>query len=162
VTFAKANALLWAPTLAAAATVVAVPGLARETRDAFGFALQPHPGSPADAAAIFIANLRVAVTLLLASVIVTVAPRATRVADAIVFAIVLPNSLLVGAALGAYQAPRWLVHLPFEWAAFAIALVPYGRPEVWQHNASVRTMLGAMVLAIGGAAGVEAFLTPQR
>jgi hypothetical protein len=160
VTFAKANALLWAPTLAAAATVAAVPGLAQATREAFSFKLEPHPGSFSEASEIFATNLRVAATLLLAAVVVAAAPLARPLMDALLVAIILPNTLLVGAALGAYQSPRWLVHLPLEWAALALALGPYGRPPSRPDATPLPLAAVRTVLALSAAASFESFLTP--
>lgn len=65
--FARANALLWLPTLTCAALAATVPGLAPVLRDAFAFELRPRTGSLDETVAIILANARVVATIFLLS-----------------------------------------------------------------------------------------------
>lgn len=64
--------------------------------------------------------------------------------------------LTVGAAVGAYGTPLIprLAHVPIEWAALAVAIIPVlpGRPQAQPNHHSVRLVLTAGTLITLGAA----------
>lgn len=67
------------------------------------------------------------------------------------------NTILVGAAIGAYpiDAPRWLPHLPLEWAAFAACLAAYASCRIGKAAAAVAVLVPL-------AAVIEVYATPQH
>ena len=161
-TFARANALLWIPTLTLAALTAAAPGAAEAARDALAFELQPYPGSLDEAWVIALTNARVVAAVLLAALAVAFAPLVRCFADIAVALILIPNIGLVGVAAGAYahDAPRWLVHLPLEWAALACALASYMTEREGAPGRDRSGPVAATGLVVA-AALAETYLTPQ-
>jgi len=128
------------------------------------FAFEPGDAGSGigDALALWMANLRVAGFVLLA----TLAARARRLVtalDLLVAACLTVNLGLVGLALGAY-GPRllpWLAHVPLEWAALAVVLTAYRHARRASPGLLQLARAGATAAALLAlAAAVEAWATP--
>jgi hypothetical protein len=133
-------------------------------RAALALELAPAPGDPGTAVGILMTNLRLALFILLAGRVRRRASLMRTVLDAAVTLLVAGNTILVGAAFGAYgqAAVPWLVHLPIEWAglivlvrAYLSARRPSGPEMGWRSPAAHVVAL----LSIGAA--IETYLTPQ-
>jgi hypothetical protein len=155
---------LWLATLAPAATVAVTPGAAATARSALNFPLQPSPPSLNEAAQIALTNARVTGAILLAAFTVTRCHRARALLDVALLAVVAPNAVMVGVALGAYgpSGLPWLVHLPLEWAALATALTAYvtARRRTLPARDQARRAAAVGVLVVVGALA-ESLLTPR-
>jgi hypothetical protein len=155
----RAFVALWGLTIASAAVVAGLPALGARLRDWYAFA--PRGGDPTRALAIWAANARVVVLILLAAF--AMRPRVRPVLDGLLMIVVGGNVALVGAALGAYGARLvpWLAHLPLEWAGFAAVLGVYtharaAAPSQRQFAQTAAVAFG--LLAVG--ASVEVWATP--
>lgn len=157
------HAALWATTLAAAAVVGCVPGLAGATRDALGLALRPHPGSLEQAATILATNARATALIFIAAAVAARLRPLRAPLDAWVIATLALNAMLVGAALGAHgtDAVPWLVHLPLEWAALARTATHYLHARGRRRRASTARSAAAVAALLVAAALVESYATPQ-
>ena len=161
---ARASALLWGATLVAALVVAAIPGAPSSVRRAFAFGFEAaEAGTWADVGTYLSANLRVTAAILLASWARPRSGPAGLLLDIVVGAIAASNAAVVGVALGAYgaRAIPWLVHLPLEWCALALALTCYlcGRRQTIRARTCVSRGIVVSVLLVW-AAGAEAFATP--
>ena len=161
----RAYLAIWALTVATAVLVLLAPGAAGHARRMLGFTLTPRRVDLADAMRVWLTNARF-IALLTAAALLASRHRALRlVCDGVVGWAICSNVALVGVALGAYsaRAPRWLIHLPLEWAAIAAALALYLRAR---RRAPSASELAVMLLAAGAvltaAAVLETFGTPHR
>jgi len=158
--FLRASALLWGITLVAALAVVVIPGAGPAAREAFGFRLDAtERGSLSDAASYFTTNVRVLAAILLAGWARSRTVHLAPLLDALVGTVILVNAAVVGTALGAYGMPtvRWLLHLPLEWAAFALGLAAYSAR--WKGQRSLGPAF-ITVPALGLASVVESYAAP--
>lgn len=158
----RALALLCIGTALAALTIAVIPGAAPAVRAALNFEVAGHRGTPSEAAAIAWTNLRFGLALQLAAVARQRVRRIGRLLDATVAIMLGTNTVLVGAALGAYgpAAIPFLPHLGLEWTGLAVPLSAYmnaagGRPV--RINRSTLTLPLLLLAAV-----VETFATPQR
>ena len=168
--------VLWASTLAAAATVaLAGSPLRSRTRGLLGLSLSSGPiAAPhlSHVLALAAHNVPIAAWPLLLG-LTGIGPRAgieprrsaRWVADSLVAASILANTAPVGAALGAYGA-RLIVYipqLPLEWAALALGygswLVRRQRPLSMRERLSCPVILVALLIC---AAVLETFAVPDR
>jgi hypothetical protein len=113
---------------------------------------------------IAVTNGRIVLALALLAWTASRLPVLRAAADIAAVAVVVPNALLVGCAVGAYgtAALPWLVHLPLEWTALAIPLALHlagTRRPVTLAEAAVATLCALALVALG--AGAETYLTPQ-
>jgi len=162
-------AALWTTTALAAAAVALAPGLAAHARASLrglGMDLHPH-------AATLHALL---VTRLARNMAIAAAPtewaaigagrsrRWRRVVDAILTATLLTDAGLVGVALGAYgvRLVAWLPHLPLEWAALAVGVLPWLAARRGQRRrVDLLAPLAVCFVLLLAAACVETWLTPH-
>lgn len=160
----RTYALVWGITLATAAIVAVVPGAAAATRDALQLRLEPTAGDWRAALGYFTTNARVIAVIILAASARSQSGPLGWLLDALVAVVMVGNTSLVGAALGTYgsRAVPWLVHLPAEWAALAIAAhgFRHRRASLCSARAGFQ-QLAAAVLALAAAAVLESFATPQ-
>jgi hypothetical protein len=165
-----AYAGIWIATLAAAALVALAGGaLALPVRHVLGLALTAHR-NPAPRIGHVLAlaahNIPIAGWPLLLGL--TGAHRhrlATHVADGVLLACIILNTLPVGAALGAYGAPLlpYLPQLPLEWAGLALgasAWLVQRRRALAVHEGLVWLALIAGALLC--AAALETVAVPHR
>jgi hypothetical protein len=160
---AHVSATLTLATLVPAVAVAALPRLSGKVRHALGFELQPTPGSLQEAGAIAATNARVVAAVLLAAWAVARAPIVKPCLDAVVVLVVGANAALIGCAIGGYGigALPWLVHVPLELEALAVAGAAYRCSR-----ANARTappyggVIGGCAVLIAGAAIVESYVTP--
>lgn len=162
-------AALWATTAMAAAAVAVAPGLAAQARGTLrGFGLDLHPHA---------ATLHVLlVTRLARNMAIAAAPsewaaigaaqnrRWRHVVDAVLTATLLTDAGLVGVALGAYGARllAWLPHLPLEWAALAVGVLPWLAARRGQRRrVDLLAPLAACFVLLLAAACIETWLTPH-
>jgi hypothetical protein len=161
----RAYLALWALTVAAAVLVLLAPGAGAYARNMLGFTLAPQRVDLPDAIRVWLTNARF-IALLTTTALLACRHRALRfVCDVVVGWAICSNVALVGIALGAYgaRAPRWLVHVPLEWAAIAAALALYLRARRRAPNAHelALTLLTAGAVLVA-AALLETFATPHR
>lgn len=155
---------LWLATLAPATAVALTPGAAATARSALNFPLQPAPPSLNEAAQIALTNARVAGAIIVCAYAVARCPAARRLLDPLLVAVVVTNAALVGIALGAYgrAALPWLIHLPLEWTALAMALTRYLSARRDSVSLIVLGRTGAIVaVVVAVAATMEVVLTPR-
>ncbi len=160
---AHVSSALAAATFVPAAAVAAVPRLAASTRRAFGFELQPTPGSLHEAAEIAATNARVVAAVLLAAWGVSRAPIVKPFLDALVVLVGGVNAALIGCAIGSYGigALPWLVHAPLEVAALAVAAAAYRCSRAQPPGAPpYRSVAVGCAGLVAAAAVVESYLTP--
>lgn len=162
-------AALWATTALAAVVVALAPGVAahaRATLRGLGLDLHPH-------AATLHALL---LTRLARNMAIAAAPSEwaaigaarsrwwRRVADAVLTGTLATDAALVGVALGAYGARllAWLPHLPLEWAALAVGVLPWLAARRGQRRrVDLLAPLAACFVLLLAAACVETWLTPH-
>jgi hypothetical protein len=123
----RAYTAIWAATVVSAALVATGgPGLTQPVRQLLGAHLTPHNTPPPNLSHILglaAHNIPIAAWPLLLGVLGADRHRLTRqLADTLVVACLLANTLIVGAALGAYGRPLvpYLPQLPLEWAGLAL------------------------------------------
>jgi hypothetical protein len=169
----RRTVLTLAAGMAAAALAVAAVvhlALAVEVRRRFGFGFAGVPATADSALAILVANARL-LAVVFAAIALTQIPCNERVAslllpatDAILVLEVALNTIVVGAALGAYgtrMLAAVLPHGPIELAAFSLALALYVHARrarlPRRHIAAVGT---ACVSGLALAATLETFAAP--
>jgi hypothetical protein len=161
---------VWIATLAAAALVALAGGaLALHTRHLLGLALTAHRNPPpriGHVLALAAHNIPIAAWPLLLGL--TGAHRhrlATHVADGVLLACIILNTLPVGAALGAYGAPLlpYLPQLPLEWAGLALGasawLVQRRRALTVPEGLGLFALIASVLLC---AAVMETVAVPHR
>jgi hypothetical protein len=169
-TWLHTYAAIWTATLGPAALVaLAGPPLVDSVRHLLGLALTAQrnpPPSVGHVLALAAHNIPIATWPLLLGV--TGAHRhrlARRVADTVVLACMIANTLPVGAALGAYGTPllAYLPQLPLEWAGLALGAscwLVQRRRELTCRERLVWLALNAGVLLC--AAAIETVVVPHR
>ena len=109
---------------------------------------------------VLVTNARLVGAIALAALAVVAVPLWRRAVDAVVAGLLAANAVAVGAAVGATgpQVIAWLVHVPFEWGAFAVAAAVYlkARREPLRGRPLAAWAIGALGLVVV-AAGVEAW-----
>ena len=163
-----ALALLWALTLLASIATAAIPPLAGAARGLLALHLAPvtnPPPSPGRVLAIAAHNIRTAGWPLLLPYLGAQRRVWSRtLADSAVFASVAVNAVLVGLALGAYQARLlpYVPQLPLEWAGVAVAPADWWLRRDDTHGGRHRVAAAALVVLLVAAAVVETCLVPHR
>jgi len=150
-------------TLGPAAIVAVAPGAPTAIRDALQLRLEPKPGDWGAALDYLTANARVIAAIFLAAWARSRSGPLGPVLDALVALVIVGNTALVGAAIGAYGPPLlpWLVHLPVEWAAMTIAGVAFVRARAGDRlRRPLRVAISTATLALVVAAIAESFATP--
>ena len=154
--------------LSAYATLWALTALVAGAARLAGVEHRPTPsahrhGSLHETLTIVATNARLAIILLAGAALVARARAWRPMLDAAIGALLVVNVGTVGVAIavhGAAIAP-WLVHLPLEWAGFAIATAAYGQarsaPLCWSQ---LQRYALAAAAALTLAATVESFLVP--
>lgn len=116
-------ALAWGFTLTAALAALTLPGLAETVRGGLRLSLSAHAVNPADVLSIFARNaLTFAIAPALAHILRPWRGGLWLTGGSAFLALVLvPNTLIVGLAAGAYggRLVPFLPHLALEWAALA-------------------------------------------
>jgi hypothetical protein len=165
-----AYATIWAETLAVAAVVlVSGRALADPTKGNLRLALSPRLNAPPDLARILALaahNIPIAAWPLLLGAIGAHRHRLTRrLADALVLACLIANTLPVAAALGAYQTALlpYIPQLPVEWAALALGAAGWitQREHPMRPREGLACLLGIVLLLLYAAA-LETSGVPHR
>lgn len=162
-------AALWTTTALAAAAVALTPGLARDARASLhglGLDLRPHA---ATLHALLLTRLArnmaiAAAPTEWAAIGAGRCPRCRRVIDAILTATLLTDAAFVGVALGAFgvRLVAWLPHLPLEWAALAVGVLPWlAARRGQQRRVDLLAPLAVCFVLLLAAACVETWLTPH-
>ncbi len=165
-----AYATIWTATLVPAALVALAGGpLALPVRHLLGLALTTHRNPPprvGHVLALAAHNIPIAAWPLLLGFMGAHRHRlATHVADGVLLACIILNTLPVGAALGAYGAPLlpYIPQLPLEWAGLALGA------SAWlvQRRRALTVSAGLRLLALtagvlSSAAVVETVGVPYR
>ena len=160
---------VWALTLVASLATATITPLAHATRELLELRLVAATNPPPSlgrVVAIAAHNIQTAGWPLLLPVLGAQRRAWSRtLADAAVIAGVVVNALLVGAALGSYQARLlpYLPQLPLEWGAVAIAPAQWWLSRRGNDGGSNRWSAAAtLVLTLAAAALVETFCVPHR
>lgn len=163
--FGLLYAVTWGFTLTAAIAALTLPGLAETVRDGLRLSLSAHAVNPADVLSIFARNaLTFAIAPALAQIL-----RPWRGGlwlsggSAFLALVLIPNTLIVGLAAGAYggRLLPFLPHLPLEWAALAWSAATWSLS--YTRRLSGRTLFGLFLVncpIILIAAIVEVYATP--
>ena len=161
--FIRAYAIVWGLTLAAAAVVAVAPGAAPAARDALQLRLEPSHGDWGDALDYLTTNARVIAAIFLAAWTRSRCGRLARPLDVLVGLIIVGNTSLVGVAVGAYglRLTPWLVHLPAEWFAVAVALRWFLAAATQPCRVELAFAIPCAAAALALAAALETFATPQ-
>ena len=165
-----AYAAVWTATLGAAALVaLAGRALVLPVRRLLGLALTAHRNPPpriGHILALAAHNIPIASWPLLLGLMGAHRHRfATHVADGVLLACIILNTLPVGAALGAYGAPllAYLPQLPLEWGGLALGasgwLVQRRRPLSTRERLVWLALIAGVLLC---AAVLEAVAVPHR
>jgi hypothetical protein len=163
-----ALAVLWALTLVTNLAAAALPSLASAARDLLSLRLTPTlnpPPSIARVLSIAAHNIQTAGWPLLLPLLGARQRAWSRtLADTAVTASVTVNALLVGLALGAYQARLlpYVPQLPLEWAGVAVAPAYWWLNRTDRRSGGRRAALIALVVSFGMAAIVETVCVPHR
>jgi hypothetical protein len=163
-------AIVWLVTLTSASLVTVAGGALRGlVMDVLRLQLTPRTNPPPSVAGAFLLaahNLPLQCwPVLLGAAGATRSPIARRLADAAVAALMLFNTVAVGAAIGAYGARLlpYITQLPFEWAGLALGISAWAtqrqRPMTLRDGLGVY-LLGAGVLLFSGL--LETFAVPHR
>ncbi len=164
-----AYAAVWTATLTAAAAVaLAGPPLVRPARRVLGLTLDAQHSAPPQLGHVLdltAHNIPIACWPLLLGVLGVHRDRLGRhVADGLLLACMIANTLPVGAAIGAYGTPvlAYLPQLPLEWAGLALGasgwLVQRDRPLSLAGGVSVFALSSVLLFC---AAVIETFAPPH-
>lgn len=163
---ARTRAVAWqvlclhALTAATAVSVAIAPGASRGVARTLNLSFDPPPPTIQEAAGILASNGKVIAAILLLGVAARRALLTHRMARMLTAALVVLNASLVGAAIGAYglatTAP-WLIHIPLEWTALAVAAATLASPGRGLSAASAAAIAAPLLVA---AAVVETYATP--
>lgn len=154
----------WALTLLPALLVAVIPEADELIRHLLGLELRPHPAGLGPVVGIAARNTATCAIPLLVLALRLRGRRGRLVADIALAALLVVNVVQVGVALGAYGPGLlpWLLHLPIEWGALAVAFGAYvahrRRPIRVAELARVGLVL--QVLCLVGAV-VEIYTTPH-
>jgi hypothetical protein len=154
------QAALWGSTLGVA-VVVRAAGFTHSAAAELAFRFPATTRSLSQVLSIAGANLRVVCVLLALGELRSLVPATVLPARGGALLLTLANSSLVGVAIGAYgvKALEWLVHLPLEWMALSLALLPlFSGPRQPGRQRTVAAL--AALCAVGAGGLVEVFLTP--
>jgi hypothetical protein len=163
------TAICVATVLFAALVAVGGPGLTEPVRRLLGAQLSPRDNPPPSLThilALAAHNIPIAAWPLLLGVIGADRHRLARqLADTLVVACLLVNTLVVGAALGAYGAPLlpYIPQLPLEWAGLALGTGSWLVQR--DHELTTRQRLVWLALTAGVlvlAAALETAAVPHR
>jgi hypothetical protein len=166
----RAYAAVWTATLSSTGLVaISGAGLKSCVRQLLGLHLNPASNPPPDiehVLALAAHNVPIASWPLLLGVVGAHKHRlGRRLADTVLLAWIIVNTMPVGAALGAYGLTPlpYLPQLPLEWAGLALGLgawsVQRGHPLTIQDGLA---LLGLIVLVLVTAAAVEVIAVPHR
>jgi hypothetical protein len=159
--------LVWAglcgSTLLVAVAVAVMPGLGRHARAVLGLSFDPPAARFGDVAGIWLHNLCALSPALAGPAVVRLLRRGRRVLLVLVAGQAAVGVLSVGGALGGYGPPLlpWLVHVPVEWMALAVALQAF-RSSRNNLSGWLPRSLAAVCLLLGAAALLEVYATPHQ
>jgi len=159
---------LWALTLLVSLATAAFPPLAGSARELLALRLAPTTNPPPSLGrvlAIAAHNIQTAGWPLLLPVLGAQHRAWSRtLADTAVLASVTVNAVLVGLALGAYQARLlpYVPQLPLEWAGVAVAPADWWLNRTATRSGSRRVAIVALIVSLVSAAVVETVCVPHR